>query len=99
MVSLSFSPLGVMDSCFIWNPFCYAYNVAIAIWPTDRQWMRGGNTAHYKNMEKGIPQKASFHHLFTANVYDGGCKRLRWRLQTFAMAVANVCGKGCKRLR
>ena len=42
MVSLSFSPLGIMDSCFIWNPFCYAYNVAIAIWPTDRQWMRGG---------------------------------------------------------
>lgn len=21
---------------------CYAYNVAIAIWPADRQWMRGG---------------------------------------------------------
>ena len=49
--------------------------------------------AHYKNMEKGIPQKASFHHLFTANVYDGGCKRLRWRLQTFAVPVANVCGE------
>ena len=28
-----------------------------------------------------------------ANVYDGGCKRLRWRLQTFTMAGANVCGK------
>ena len=28
-----------------------------------------------------------------ANVYDGGCKRLRWRLQTFAMADANDCGK------
>ncbi|MDY4999200.1 MAG: hypothetical protein SPF09_09060 [Bacteroidaceae bacterium] len=26
-------------------------------------------------------------------------KRLRWRLQTFAGAVANVCGDGCKRLR
>ena len=26
-------------------------------------------------------------------------KRLRWRLQTFAGAVANVCGNGCKRLR
>ena len=49
--------------------------------------------AHYKNMEKGIPQKASFHHLFTANVYDGGCKRLRWRLQTFAGKDANVCGE------
>ena len=61
--------------------------------------MRGGNTAHYKNMGKGIPQKVSFHHLFTANVCDGGCKRLRWRLQTFTMAVANVCDGGCKRLR
>ena len=28
-----------------------------------------------------------------ANVYNGGCKRLRWRMQTFAMADANVCGK------
>ena len=26
-------------------------------------------------------------------------KRLRWRLQTFAMAVANVCRDGCKRLQ
>ena len=49
--------------------------------------------AHYKNMGEGIPQKASFHHLFTANVYDGGCKRLRWRLQTFAGKDANVCGE------
>ena len=42
-----------------------------------------------------------FHYkrLFTANVYDGGCKRLRWRMQTFAMADANVCDGGCKRLR
>ena len=76
--------------------------------------MRGGNTAHYKNMGEGIPQKASFHHLFTANVYDGGCKRLRWRLQTFAVkrgsalqgrmqctarAVAVHCGSGCSALR
>ena len=44
-------------------------------------------------MGKGIPQKVSFHHLFTANVYDGGCKRLRWRLQTFAGKDANVCGE------
>ena len=44
-------------------------------------------------MGKGIPQKVSFHHLFTANVYDGGCKRLRWQLQTFAGKVANVCGE------
>ena len=27
------------------------------------------------------------------------CKRLRWRMQTFTMAVANVCDGGCKRLR
>ena len=44
-------------------------------------------------MGEGIPQKVSFHHLFTANVYDGGCKRLRWQLQTFAGKVANVCGE------
>ena len=44
-------------------------------------------------MREGIPQKVSFHYLFTANVYDGGCKRLRWRLQTFAGKVANVCGE------
>ena len=50
-------------------------------------------------MGEGIPQKVSLHHLFTANVYDGGCKRLRWRMQTFAMADANVCDGGCKRLR
>ena len=63
--------------------------------------MRGGgeNTAHYKKIGKGIPQKASFHHLFIANVYDGGCKRLRWRMQTFTVADANVCDGGCKRLR
>ena len=42
-----------------------------------------------------------FHYrrLFTANVYDGGCKRLQWRVQTFTMADANVCDGGCKRLR
>ena len=44
-------------------------------------------------MGEGIPQKVSLHHLFTANVYDGGCKRLQWRVQTFAMADANVYGK------
>ena len=44
-------------------------------------------------MGEGIPQKVSLHHLFTANVYDGGCKRLRWRLQTFAGKDANVCGE------
>ena len=46
-----------------------------------------------KNMGEGIPQKVSLHNLFTANVYDGGCKRLRWRLQTFAGKDANVCGE------
>ena len=50
-------------------------------------------------MGEGIPQKVSLHHLFTANVYDGGCKRVRWRLQTFTMVVANVYDGGCKRLR
>ena len=44
-------------------------------------------------MGEGIPQKVSLHHLFTANAYDGGCKRLRWRLQTFAGKDANVCGE------
>ena len=34
-----------------------------------------------------------------ANVYDGGCKRLQWRVQTFTMAGANVYDGGCKRLR
>ena len=28
-----------------------------------------------------------------ANVYNGGCKRLQWRMQTFTMADANVYGK------
>ena len=28
-----------------------------------------------------------------ANVYNGGCKRLQWRVQTFAMADANVYGE------
>ena len=41
-----------------------------------------------RNSTKGV-----IHHLFTANVYDGGCKRLRWRLQTFAGKDANVCGE------
>ena len=68
MVSLSFSPFWCHGFLIHLESVCYAYNVAIAIWPTDRQWMRGRNTAHYKNMEKGIPQKASFHHLFTAKV-------------------------------
>ena len=36
---------------------------------------------------------------FPANVYDDGCKRLRWRMQTFTMADANVYDGGCKRLR
>ena len=34
-----------------------------------------------------------------ANVYNGGCKRLRWRMQTFTMADANVYNGECKRLR
>ena len=93
MVSLSFFPFWCHGFLIHLESVCYAYNVAITIWPTDRQWMRGENMAHYKNMGKGIPQKASFHHLFTANVCDGGCKRLRWRMQTFAGKDANVCGE------
>ena len=65
-------------------------------------------------MGEGIPQKVSLHHLFTANVYDGGCKRLRERMQTFAVkrgcalqgrmqctagTVAVHCGSGCSALR
>ena len=48
----------------------------------------GRTKAQQINMGEGIPQMASFHR-----------KRLRWRMQTFAGAVANVCGGGCKRLR
>ena len=65
-------------------------------------------------MGEGIPQKVSLHNLFTANVYDGGCKRLRERMQTFAVkrgsalqgrmqctagTVAVHCGSGCSALR
>ena len=72
-------------------------------------------------MGEGIPQKVSLHHLFTANVYDadanvydGGCKRLRERMQTFAVkrgsalqgrrqctarAEAVHCKGGCSALR
>ena len=48
----------------------------------------GRTKAQQINMGEGIPQKASFHR-----------KRLRWRTQTFAGAVANVCGNGCNALR
>ena len=44
-----------------------------------------GEWAQQKTWEEEI--------LFTANVCDGGCKRLRGRLQTFAGTVANVCRK------
>ena len=47
---------------------------------------QGGKGFHYRR-------------LFTVNVYDGGCKRLQWRVQTFTMADANVYDGGCKRLR
>ena len=65
-------------------------------------------------MGEGIPQKVSLHHLFTANVYDGGCKRLRERMQTFAVKRCSAlqgrmqctagtdavhCGDGCSALR
>ena len=43
----------------------------------------------------GQTREKRFHYrrLFTANVYNGGCKRLQWRMQTFTMADANVYGK------
>ena len=62
-----------------------------------------------RNSTKGV-----IHHLVTANVYDGGCKRLRERMQTFAVkrgsalqgqmqctarADAVHCGDGCSALR
>ena len=43
--------------------------------------------------------KVSLHHLFTANVYDGGCKRLRERMQTFAVKREVHCKDGCSALR
>ena len=48
----------------------------------------GRTKAQQINMGEGIPQKASFQR-----------KRLRWRTQTFAGAVANVCRNGCNALR
>ena len=72
-------------------------------------------------MGEGIPQKVSFTifspQTFTmadANVYDGGCKRLRERMQTFAVKRGSAlqgrmqctartdavhCGDGCSALR
>ena len=58
----------------------------------------------------GIPLKASFHRKrlqgrfqtfagTVANVYDGGCKRLRKKMQCTAEAVAVHCGDGCSALR
>ena len=74
-----------------------------------------------KTWGEGIPQKVSFTifspQTFTmadANVYDGGCKRLRERMQTFAVKRGSAlqgrmqctartdavhCGDGCSALR
>ena len=67
---------------------------------------RGKTRLTIKTWRKGFHKRCLFSifspQTFTmadANVYDGGCKRLRWRMQTFAMADANVCDGGCKRLR
>ena len=36
---------------------------------------------------------------FPANVCGSGCKALRWRLQSFALAIAKLCVGGCNALR
>ena len=36
---------------------------------------------------------------FYAKLCVGGCKALRWRLQSFALAVAKLCVDGCNALR
>ena len=114
MVSLSFFPSWCHGFLIHLESVCYAYNVAIAIWPTDRQWMRGGKHGSLekhggRDSTKGV-FSPSFHRkrlrwrlqtfaMAVANVCDGGCKRLRERMQTFAVADANVYDGGCKRLR
>ena len=57
-----------------------ALSTMISLKVTFSDGLGGGKGFHYRR-------------LFTANVYDGGCKRLQWRTQTFTMADANVYGK------
>ena len=61
---------------------------------------RGETRLTIKTWRKGFHKRRLFTifspQTFTmadANVYDGGCKRLRERMQTFAGKDANVCGE------
>ena len=47
---------------------------------------------------KGVFSPQTFT-MAVANVCDGGCKRLRWRVQTFAGKEAVHCKDGCSALR
>ena len=48
-----------------------------------------------KIMEKAFLNEG----LSQAKLCVGGCKALRWRLQSFALAIAKLCVGGCKALR
>ena len=51
-----------------------------------------GQTRGERDSTTGVFSPQTFT-MADANVYNGGRKRLRWRMQTFAMADANVYGK------
>ena len=51
-----------------------------------------GQTRGERDSTTGVFSPQTFT-MADANVYNGGCKRLRWQMQTFAMADANVYGK------
>ena len=48
-----------------------------------------------KIMEKAFLNEG----LSQAKLCVGGCKALRWRLQSFALAIAKLCVGDCKALR
>ena len=48
-----------------------------------------------KNMEKAFLNEG----LSQAKLCVGGCKALRWQLQSFALAVAKLCVGRCNALR
>ena len=49
--------------------------------------------------KSGIGSIFGYEGTFYAKLCVGGCKALRWRLQSFALAVAKLCVDGCKALR
>ena len=51
-----------------------------------------GQTRGERDSTTGVFSPQTFT-MADANVYNGGRKRLRWRMQTFTMADANVYGK------